>query len=262
MYNNCGIFAKFNRSIPKVFKGLSISARADEPKPDPAPVTQPQVNYEDLIKQARKEEKDKLYPRIEKAEKDLRDQVAVNNDLLLKNAALSEEVAKLKKKSGEPDPKVAELEAENQKLKDRIKELEDNTPSEDDIRAKVEKEYEVKLYAQRKRDELKSGKKVLSMLLDDIKGSTNEEVDAAAEEAIKKTKSVRADLGLDDEDEEGEDTSKKKKKKETTKTRKVTRAPAVNPSSSDDEEFDAEYIRSLDPRSDEYKEFRAKLGLR
>lgn len=262
MYNNRGIFAKFYCSIPKVLKGLSISARADEPNPDPAPVTQPQVNYEDLIKQARKEEKDKLYPRIEKAEKDLKEQVALNNDLLLKNAALSEEVAKLKKKSGEPDPKVAELEGENQKLKDRIKELEDNTPNEDDIRAKVEKEYEVKLYAQRKRDELKSSKKVLSMLLDDIKGSTNEEVDAAVEDAIKKTKSVRADLGLDDEEEE-DDSPKKSKKKDTTKPKsKPTRAPAVNPSSSDDEEFDAEYIRSLDPHSKEYKEFRAKLGLR
>lgn len=263
MFTNCGFpFAVLNRSTCNVLRSLSFfSARAEEPT-EPTP----QVNYEDLIAKARKEEKDKLYPRIQKAESDLKEQVKINNELLLRNAALSEELEKVKSKSNAPDPRIAELEQENEALKGEIQTLKDSSPNEDEIRAKVEKEYEIKLYAQQKKDELKSSGKVLTMLLDTITGNTTEEIDSAVTAAIEKTKSVKADLGIEDDDPEGDPAPKKKAKakKSTTKQTDPTpsRAPAANPSGEDDEEYDAEYIRNLDPRSKEYKEFRAKLGLR
>lgn len=262
MRNNCFCNVKFNSGIKKVLSSLSfVTAHAEEkPVDDPNPA--PTVNYEQLIAKARQEEKDKLYPRIQKLEGDLKDQVSINNDLLLKNAALSEELAKQKKKKEEPDPRIAELEAENKKLSDKVAELESNTPKEDELREKIKAEYEVKMYAQSKINELKSSGKVLTMLLDTITGTTNEEVDAAVSAAIEKTKSVKKDLGIEDEDDDGDDKGGKSGKKKTTTT-KTQRPPVSNPSSDgDEEEFDAEYIRNLDPRSPEYKEFRNKIGLR
>ena len=60
---------------------------------------------------------------------------------------------------------------------------------------------------------------------------------------------------------EEEDDDKKKQSKEEPKKQK--KAPPANPASHEEgEEYDAEYIRNLDPRSKEYAEFRKKLGLR
>ena len=55
----------------------------------------------------------------------------------------------------------------------------------------------------------------------------------------------------------------KSKGKKTPAPQKQKKAPASNPATDGDgEEFDAEYIRNLDPRSKEYAEFRKKMGLR
>lgn len=217
------------------------------------PQNQPNVNFEQMIAQARKEEKDKLYPRIKKAEEEVKTLTASINKYLLENAALKDELEKLKNNSGD-DSKIKELEAKITTLEDENKTLKENTPNEEEIRQKVEAEYEVKLYAQ---EQITANKdSIISILIPEITGNTKEEIDSAIASAKEKTKTIKKDLGLDVEENDG----KSKKKEPATKQKK---APAAVPSVDDDnEEFDAEYIRNLDPRSKEYAEFRKKMGLK
>lgn len=233
-------------------------SEVDNPIPAPAESNTNPVNYEQLIAAARKEEKDKLYPRLKKAEDDLRDNTRTINTLLLEKAALSQEVDRLKaeKKDAKPDPRIAELEADKKKLEEEVKTLKESAPNEEEIRKKIEQEYEVKLYAQQQIEANKG--KILTMLHANITGTTKEEIDAAVQKAIEQTKSVRKDLGLDDEDDSASPDDKPVEK------RKPGRPPKANPQTggSGTETYTAEYIQSLDPRSEEYKEFRKKLGLK
>ena len=124
----------------RLYTKFIIPALAEE---NPDPNTDPEdkglnVNFEQMIAQARKEEKDKLYPRLQKAEAENKTLTASVNKYLLENAALKEE---LEKRKGADDPakkaletKVSELEAENKRLKE-------STPDEASIREKVKAEY-------------------------------------------------------------------------------------------------------------------------
>lgn len=237
------------------------------PSPSPnAGSTQPaqqQLNYEDLIANARKEEKDKLYPKIKKAEADLKEQVKLNNELLIKNATLQKELDALKSASGTPDPRIEELETENKNLKKRISELEANTPNEEDIRKKVEAEYEVKFYVEQKKAELQKDGSVLPSFLDSITGATKDEVDAAVTKAVSSTLQIKKDLGLVDD--KGNPISNRQPSVSTSTTTTPTNptAPSVNPTDNGGiESYSAEYIRGLDPSSKEYQEFRKKLGFK
>ena len=239
------IFARF-------FGGLFITAFADEPEDEEdggSANNSPQVNFEQLVSQARKEEKDKLYPRIKKLEEENKTVTSANNKYLLENAALKEELEKVKnskndnKELEELKTQIATLEAENKTLKD-------STPDEESIREKVKAEYEVKMYAQEQVTANKGD--ILSILVPQITGATKEEVDQAIASAKEKTLAIKKDLGIE-VGEEGEP-----EKKDKPKTKKVP--PAVPTTERD--EFDPEYVRNLDPRSPEYAEFRKKMGLK
>lgn len=233
-----------------------ISAHAEE---EPTAETTPSINFEQAIARARKEEKDKLYPRIQKLEEDNKALQGSVNKYLLENAALKEELEKQKNKP--QDPKIKELEDKVASLEAENKTLKESTPNEDEIRQKVAKEYEVKLYAQ---EQIAANKgSILSILTSEITGTTKEEIDTAIANAKEKTRSIKKDLGLDVDDEEDDDSKKSGGKKTPPAQKKQKKAPAASPASdSDGEEFDAEYIRNLDPRSKEYAEFRKKMGLR
>lgn len=265
MLNKRSFNAKTLADISRALFGkFCVSVFAEEgttPSPDVSnqsvPDSSSPINYEQLIAAARKEEKDKLYPRLKKAEDDLKANVQTINTLLLEKAALSEEVARLKEQQSnqKPDPRIAELEADKVKLEEEIKTLKESAPNEDEIRKRIEQEYEVKLYAQKQIEENKG--KILTMLVDSIVGTTKEEIDDAVTKAIEQTKSVRKDLGLDEDDSTPE-------KDEQPSKRKPGRPPKANPQSggTGTDTYTAEYIQSLDPRSEEYKEFRKKLGLK
>ena len=249
--------------VPKHFV-LSAFAEEGGEGGDPAPTPQPKedpvptLNYEELIKKARKEEKDKLYGTIQSLKAEVDEKVKLTNDLLLKNAALSEALDKVKNKK---NPDVERLESENADLKKELEDLKSSIPNEDEIRSKLEKEYEVKLYAQEQKEKNKG--KILTMLLDDIGGSTKEEVDAGIQSAIEKTKSVKKDLGILDEDEDDTDGKSKPKEKGKTKTTPQKRVPSNNPSGNTSKiQYDLEEIRNMDPRSEEYKKLRESMGLR
>ena len=101
------------------------------------------INFEQLIASARKEEKDKLYPRIKKLEDENKDLVKNSNDYLVKIGTLQKEIDELKSKKGDNEEitklqsQIATLEAENKTLKE-------STPNEEAIRTQIEKEYAVR----------------------------------------------------------------------------------------------------------------------
>lgn len=245
-----------------LISALSVCAYADEgtatPNAGAEPTSPPPVNFEALIAQARKEEKDKLYPQITKLKAEKESLTTSLNNLLLENGALKEELEKLKSTSAvKPEDsevykalqtKFDELTAENETLK--------KAPNEAEIRKQLEAEYEVKLY---RNEQLEKNKgEILSMLTEDIKGTTKEEIDAAIAAAKEKTLSVKKDLGLVDDKGNPIVTNTTAPSKEPVK-----RVPQVAPAENNGAEtFDAEYVRNLDPRSAEYAEFRKKMGLK
>ncbi len=273
MSNNRGFKAEMIRKavINNVLSVFKMTAHADEvgnsttsnAQTTATPTPAPQINYEQLIAQARKEEKDKLYGRISKLEEEQKKSVENANNYLIKIGDLTKAVENLtaeneKLKSGSEDSQivkdlkkqVADLEAENKKLKE-------SSATEEEIEKKIRAEYELKSYIAEQKTAHKD--EILTTFLDTITGTSNEEVDKAVQEAINKTTSIKKDLGLLDSEGKpvAKNTAKKAEKKESV--------PKVNPSATtggDNQKFDAEYIRNLDPNSEEYKEFRKSLGLK
>ena len=247
-------------NVHKILSGLAIKAHAEEKPADEGDKT-PEVNYEQLIAQARKEEKDKLYPRIQKLEEENKTLTKSSNNYLLQIAALKDELEKLKS-AGDSD-EVKTLKQTIADLQGQIETLKNNAVDEEAVRQKVAAEYEVKMYAQ-EQIALHKGS-ILSTLIPDIKGATKEEVDAAIKTAKETTKTVKKELGLEVDDEE-DDTNKdktpgkKSKKGSSTPAKRVP--PASPPTETEEEDYDVDYIRNLDPRSEEYKQFRKSIGLR
>lgn len=256
MFIKSGIKEKINSVINAAFLCKVIAHAEEEPKGDVTPPakkdTKPSGVFTiDDIENARREEKDKLYPQLERARIDLESQIHTNNDLIVRNSVLTKEIETLKSRSVEDDPRFKEISGQLETLKQENSRLQESFVSEEEIRKKVEEEYEVKLYAHKVQSEHKGD--VLSIFIDSITGSTKEEVDAALDSAIKKTAQVKKDLGVSD-----------RKPEDPQDSHPSVRPPVSNPNDfgRGNQQVDAEYIRNLDPRSEEYKEFRKKLGLK
>ena len=177
MQTKSAFTAEMNRGFMfkshRILERLALRAFADEGG-DPAPEdggnpNPPSVNFEQMIAQARKEEKDKLYPRIKKAEDEVKSLTASVNKYLLENAALKDELEKVKNNSGN-DAKVKELEDKIKTLEDENKSLKENAPNEEAIRQKIEAEFEVKMYAQEQINANKDS--IISILIPEITGKT------------------------------------------------------------------------------------------
>jgi len=272
MSNLRGIIAEKKLSVlSKALSFLCMNVHADEVDPVPddgnsGGTATPQINYEQLIAQARKEEKEKLYPRIKKLEEDNAKLVKTGNDNLIKIGDLTQTVNTLTAeidsyKSGaitteevkKLNAQIDVLIAENEKLKKE-------TPNVEALRAEIEKEYEVKSYLAEQKAANKET--VLTSFLDDIIGSTKEEIDASVAKAKEKSLSIKKELGLVDDN--GNPVGGSHNKGTAAKPT-VKKPPVMNPTENagtDTGRFDAEYVRNLDPASDEYKEFRKSLGLK
>lgn len=256
-----------NDVIKRALKVFTLTAHAEEGTEGNSTATQSSsatINYEQLIAAARKEEKDKLYPRIQKLEEENKKQVEMNNNNLIKIGDLMERVKTLEaenkslkenvKDSDEVKSltkRVAELEAENKSLKE-------NAPDEKAIRAEIEKEFELKSYITEQKNSNKDA--ILSSFLDRITGTTKEEVDKSVADLKDETLSIKRDLGLVDD--KGNPVEKKKTSDEKKSSGKT---PKANPSADTGNttvNYDLEYVRNLDPSSEEYKEFRKSLGLK
>lgn len=265
MFTKSGFIAKQSNDSVKqrgLYRGFLLRAFADEgdngDNGNGDNGGTPQINFETLIANARKEEKEKLYPRIKKLEDENKALVQSNNDNLMKLAQAQRELDELKANNGESQ-KIKDLEAQLADAQTEIKTLKESTPKEDEIRAKIEAEYEVKLYRTTKLSE--NSDRILAVFADEVKGSTKEEIDASFDKAVEKTLQTKKQLGLVDDNGNPIETPKKStsSKKEDKKS---TTPPVANPNTSEDDKFDFDYVQNLDPRSKEYAEFRKKMGLK
>lgn len=270
MYKSKGKTAE-RFKFAKVLSLISVlSAHADEVVSGTETVTQeerPVINYEQLIAQARKEEKDKLYPRIKQLEDDNRKHIQIENDNFIKIGDLTQMVNTLsaelaKYKSGEvPSKDIEDLKAKVEALEKENAELKEKSVDEISLRATIEKEYEIKSYLAEQK--MANKDKIISSFLDKVQGTTKEEIDNSIQSAIEESLNIKKELGLVDE--KGNPVSKTNNKRETKKTSAPRQPKTLNPAETTGEspaQFDAEYIRNLDPSSEEYKEFRKSIGLR
>lgn len=260
MYTKSFIAEKKNSLTRGIFNALILKAHAEEAPTEGATQTAgstqtpstPPINFETLIAQARKEEKDKLYPRITKLEGENKVLAENINTYLLEIAKLKQDIESLKNDTKD-SKKISDLEAQIKTLEAENETLKSSTPDEQSIRAKLEAEYEVKLYAQQKVSEEKDS--ISKAFIKEIVGSTKEEVDASVEAAKQKTLEIKKELGLVDE--KGNPISK------SPEVKPQKRAPVTSPTSSEAvNSYTPEQIRNMDPRSPEYLEFRKSLGLK
>lgn len=272
MQNKRVFNAETKRGLSKVFSVLStafvMNALADEGNPSGTEPTPPvpnggsQINYEQLIAQARKEEKDKLYPQIEKLKAENANLVSNINNYLLKIGDLEKLIEKLQNDSGESekDTQIATLTQQVNDLTTELDNLKKSVVDEDTLRQQIEQEYESKYQLDKFRDKAiaEAGDDILSVFATEVTGNTEDEIKASIESAKKKTFDTKKSLGLIDD--EGNPIGGKSNNNQTKS--QPTPPPAPAPSSGGSERFDAEYVRNLDPRSPEYAEWRKKMGLK
>lgn len=225
----------------------------------PPPVTEPvQPNYEQLISAARKEEKDKLYPRITKLETENSEMVKKHNEALLKIAALQDKLDEFKNApKGATEQEVNDLKSQITALNTQLDEYK-NAPTVEQIRQEFEAEYSLKDYARELVD--KNRKKLISLLVPEVRGSTKEEIEAALTSALEKSANVRKEMGLEEPEEEEPEDNKPQPKPKTTTRRPQTTVPTGETLRVG--KYTAEQIRNMDAKSPEYKAFRESQGLK
>lgn len=267
MFNKREFKAETKRGLSRVMSVLStalvISALAEEnsgTEPTP-PEPNNSINFEHLIAQARKEEKDKLYPQIEKLKNENANLVSNINNYLLKIGDLEALVEKLQNNEGssEKDATINDLNTQVATLTQELDNLKKNTVSEEELRTQISAEYEAKYALDKFKDKAiaDAGDDILSVFVSEVQGTTEEEITASIEAAKAKTIETKKSLGLIDEKGEPINTNKS-----NDKGNKPPTPPTPAPSSAPTEKFDAEYVRNLDPRSPEYAEWRKKMGLK
>ena len=240
---------------------LFLTAFAEENPNEPPKNEGNTMNFEQLIAQARREEKEKLYPQIEKLKAQAEVLTKQVNEALLAKGAVEKELADLKESQKKSDSEeVTKLKAQVEALKSENENLKKNTVSEEDLRKKLEEEYQVKLYAKDKLAENKD--KILSVFAEKVVGNTKEEIDSAIEKAIESSNEIRKELGVEDKKKPEKKDNKDSEGKKESKSQ--NNPPAPNPQGGEGEKgkFDLEYIQSLDPRSEEYAKWRKSVGLK
>ena len=237
----------FKTKINELFKTISFTVQAEEPQGDEqieetpqveeTSTPQPTVNFEDLIANARKQEKDKLYPQIKKLEEEKKKLVEKNNQHLL---TIGEKDARIKElelltNSDSVSERETALQNEIESLKTTIANMEKDAISVEEIESSIRAEYEVKLYREQKLREI--GDTVIPEL---IMGTTKEEIDASIVASQERFNQI------------------------SNKILGSVQVPVANVSTSSFQSKDLklEDIANLDPRSPEYVQLRAKLGLR
>ena len=175
---------------------LFLTAFAEENPAEPPKNEGNTMNFEQLIAQARREEKEKLYPQIEKLKAQAEVLTKQVNEALLAKGAVEKELADLKESQKKGDSEeVTKLKAQVEALKSENEDLKKNTVNEEDLRKKLEEEYQVKLYAKDKLAENKD--KILSVFAEKVVGNTKEEIDSAIEKAIASSDEIRKEIGVE-----------------------------------------------------------------
>lgn len=164
-----------------------VCARAEEPEgtqtvpttSEPAGKTvqaTPQINYEQLVAQARKEEKDKLYPKITELKNTIGERDKTINELMLSLGGKEAEISKLKSELDKANSGVANSE-EVTNLQTTItqlrKELEESKKQCIDIELDYYKKAKI----------AEAGGKLIPEL---VAGTTKEEIDQSVENSMKR----------------------------------------------------------------------------
>lgn len=150
-------------------------------------------NFEDLMTRARREEREKLYPQINKLKEE-------KNSLLLSEEKLKQKVESLEKENKDlkessnksDDEKVSALNKEIDALKKELEDVEGSKVDENELRKNIEEEirgeYDTKLYReQRLREISDEGKNVIPEL---VMGNTKEEIDESIKLAEKRYEEI------------------------------------------------------------------------
>lgn len=260
-YSRANLHKRFLNGIANLFY---LQAFADGETSNSDTGENPPFDLGKLLAQARQEEKEKLYPEIQrlKSENSLLQKQA--NDAIMEAGKVKQELEELRKNQGNAsNEEITKLQAKVEALTEENKKLKESSPKEDEIRKQIEAEYELKAYLREKLEENKG--RILSVYAKQVKGKTKEEIDAAIKKAIEDSDEIRKEVnGGVDSPSDSEDDGKKKKKKPNNNNRNDTEVPpAPNPSINvGDKEFTLDYIQGLDPRSKEYAEFRKQIGLK
>lgn len=248
MKANRGIIEKIIASILRGKSNLILGVYADEPgsaTPNTDPANQPNtqtVNYEDLIAKARKEEKDKLYPRIKELETEVETWTKRCNQHLItiekREREISELKESLKKISTGENPEVAKMKSEIDRLTQELEAAKSSAPNVEELEKKIKDKYDVLLYREQVLRE--AGDAIIPEL---ITGTTKEEIDASLTVAKERFQKLQQNIL----DKAG-----------------ATHLRTSNPDTSrfTSKEMTLEEFAKLDPRSPEYKEARKKLGFK
>lgn len=261
-----------NEAIAKNFRvAMSKVAKTVFADENPEGGTQtppaPALNFEDLIQKARKEEKDKLYPKITALQTQVNTLTEQHNTDLLTIADLKGQLEEAKKANGGDESEavktlksqIVTLEGEKKTLEGTIKDLEkkikdfEKIPvvNEDELRATIEQEFEDKFKVKEYRMEQLSKHKDDIFTPELVIGNTNEEIDASIQREIQRSTEIKTRLGYT-----GATTPQNQQ-------RRTPRTPS-NPSVSriQDSQLDLNRLATMDVKSPEYAELRKQLGLR
>lgn len=207
--------------------------------------TTPQISFEQLVAQARSEEKKKLYPEIERLKKESNDKTVKINELMLalgaKETTISELQAKLKEaQSGQISSK--ELDEAKAVIAKLSSELE----------AEKNKVIQMELESYKKEKLAEAGQEIIPDL---VHGSTKEEIDQTVELAKQRYTDIFGSIA--------------NQTKQNQPTKDFNRAMAgggiVNPASPFSTSTSVEDINNLDLRTAEgkkkYEELRKQMNL-
>lgn len=250
MRNNKGFITGTTNFIKKLTLKTVFAEEPQGTEPTTPVVTEPQgtpstptVNYEDLIAKARQQEKAKLYPQITKLEEEKKSLVEKNNANLLIIGEKDAEISELKKQLAEAQKTSQKGASEKeQSLLSKVSELEKeladtkaNICSREELENEIRAEYEVKLYREQKLREV--GDTIIPEL---ITGATKEEIDASILVSQERFNQI------------------------SNKILGGVQVPVGNVSTTslNTKELKIEDITKIDPRSPEYAQLRAKLGLK
>ena len=182
---------------------MSEQNTGNEPivNPNPAPQltpTAPTVNYEDLIAKARTDEKNKLYPEIEKLKTEVAKNVERINALLISVAEKDELLKQKDKELAEKDAKYTALEKEGangmdkelKALQEQLAQLQADLAKKDEEIVQVKAKAEVDNYKATKLKDLDED------FHDLVIGNSKEEIDASFAKAKEKFEKIATKYGV------------------------------------------------------------------
>ena len=190
-----GILVGVDPAQPRSASDWNTQQRADQAVSQPTqhqapPPQQPQPRFsEEDIERARQQEKDKLYPRLEEMNNQLRQLQEERQTELAERQRLAEEADQARQAKEESEMEVRQLlEKREQEMKSELNAL---AARYDNDRAVYEKERQLQEAELYRRDRIaQEAEHIIPALRDYIRGSTIEEIDAAIEDAKARSEDI------------------------------------------------------------------------